>query len=59
MKLVSEKIDVSVIMPTYNQATFVLGAINSLLSQSYTNWELIIVNDVYSPLGINFNLNNI
>lgn len=35
----------SVIMPTYNQAAFIRNAIQSLFSQSYTNWELIIIND--------------
>lgn len=36
---------VSVIMPTYNQASFIRRAIISLMRQSYTKWELIIVND--------------
>lgn len=36
---------VSVIMPTYNQASFISIAINSLLCQNYQKWELIIVND--------------
>lgn len=35
----------SVIMPTYNNAAFIRRAINSLLRQSYADWELIIVND--------------
>jgi glycosyltransferase involved in cell wall biosynthesis len=36
---------VSVLMPTYNQAAFIRRAIESLLLQTVTNWELIIVND--------------
>ncbi len=32
-------------MPTYNQAGFIRNAIGSLLDQSHTLWELIIVND--------------
>lgn len=35
----------SVIMPTFNQASFIRRAITSLLKQSYPNWELIIIND--------------
>lgn len=42
----AEYIDyVSVIMPVYNQATFVKCAIGSLLSQTHTAWELVIVDD--------------
>lgn len=36
---------VSVIMPVYNQSSFIKMAINSLLCQTYQNWELIVVND--------------
>lgn len=32
-------------MPTYNQASFIRRAIHSLYSQTFNNWELIIVND--------------
>jgi glycosyltransferase involved in cell wall biosynthesis len=37
--------DVTVIMPTYKHQSFIRRAISSLLSQSLTNWELIIIND--------------
>ena len=36
---------VSIIMPTYNSADFVEESIESILSQTYTNWELIITDD--------------
>lgn len=36
---------VSIIMPVYNNETTVLKSIYSVLSQTYTNWELIIIDD--------------
>jgi glycosyltransferase involved in cell wall biosynthesis len=36
---------VSVIMPTYNCAAFISDTIKSVQSQTYTNWEIIIVDD--------------
>lgn len=36
---------VSVIMPSYNTARFIGNSIKSVLNQTYTNWELIIVDD--------------
>lgn len=36
---------VSVVMPAYNQADYIRDAINSVLNQSYQNWELIVVDD--------------
>ena len=36
---------VSIIMPSYNTAKFIAETIKSVLSQTYTNWELIIVDD--------------
>ena len=35
----------SIILPTYNRASFIKDAIDSLLLQSYENYELIIVDD--------------
>ena len=36
---------VSIIMPSYNTASFIEQSIQSVQSQTYTNWELIIVDD--------------
>jgi len=36
---------VSVIMPAYNASKTIAESIESVLSQSYRNWELIIIND--------------
>ena len=36
---------VSIILPCYNGSNFVEEAIGSVVKQSYSNWELIIIND--------------
>lgn len=36
---------VSIILPTYNGARFISGAIHSVLNQDFSDWELIVVDD--------------
>lgn len=36
---------VSIIMPSYNTASYISESINSVINQTYKNWELIIVDD--------------
>ena len=36
---------VSIVMPSYNAEKFICEGIESVLSQTYKNWELLIVND--------------
>ena len=35
----------SIVMPAYNAAKYIASSIESVINQSYLNWELIIVND--------------
>ena len=36
---------VSIIMPSWNTARFIGDSIQSVIDQTYDNWELIIVDD--------------
>ena len=45
MSTIDSHIRFSVLMPTYNQASFIRRAIASLLQQTYSFFELIIIND--------------
>ena len=36
---------VSIIMPSYNTAPYIAESIRSVMAQTYTDWELIIVDD--------------
>jgi glycosyltransferase involved in cell wall biosynthesis len=39
------KPQVSIIIPVYNNHEHIIGAIESVMNQTYKKWELIIVND--------------
>lgn len=43
--MTNSNIAFSVIMPTYNNSSFIRRAIKSLIDQSYEQWELIIIDD--------------
>ena len=36
---------VSIITPSYNSSKFINDCVNSVFSQTYKNWEMIIVDD--------------
>lgn len=36
---------VTVVLPVYNGEKYLVSAVNSVLAQTYTNWELLIVDD--------------
>ncbi|HLG39841.1 MAG TPA: glycosyltransferase family 2 protein [Chitinophagaceae bacterium] len=36
---------VSIILPTYNRAKYILEAVDSVRDQTYPNWELLIIDD--------------
>ncbi len=36
---------VSIVLPCYNGARFLAASLDSILAQTFTDWELIIVND--------------
>lgn len=41
----TERGKVSIVTPTYNHASFIGACIESVLAQSYQNWEMLIVDD--------------
>jgi len=40
-----KEVQISIILPAYNGANSIKRAINSVLAQSYANWELLVIND--------------
>ena len=45
MKVLEESIKISVLLPVYNAEKYISEAVASILSQTYTNFELIILDD--------------
>ncbi|SFB27309.1 teichuronic acid biosynthesis glycosyltransferase TuaG [Lentibacillus halodurans] len=45
---------ISVITPAYNAEEFIKGTIESVLAQTYSNWEMIIVDDYSSDRTVEF-----
>lgn len=43
--LLSKKVKVSIVLPVYNGERFLEQSVNSIINQSFKNWELIIVDD--------------
>lgn len=43
--MLDQDILISIIMPAYNAENYISDAINSVIAQTYHNWELIIVDD--------------
>ena len=43
---------VSIIMPNYNSEKYIEATINSVLAQTYHNWELLFVDDCSSDASL-------
>ena len=44
-KILTQMPKISVVVPCYNQAQYLDECLQSVLDQTYTDWECIIVND--------------
>ena len=40
-----KKIQIDVVLPTFNSEKFIIKTINSIINQSFKNWRIIIVDD--------------
>ncbi|TWJ18862.1 glycosyltransferase [Geobacter argillaceus] len=45
IKTINPAVLFSIVVPTYNQAQYLTAALDSLITQTYSNWEALIVND--------------
>lgn len=46
MQTTSQKaIEISVVVPCYNQEAYIGETLDSVLAQTYTNYEIVVVND--------------
>lgn len=43
--MIVSNISISVLMPVYNSEKFLLETVQAVINQSYTDWELILVDD--------------
>ena len=43
---------VSIIIPTNNRKDLLIKAVESILLQTYSNWELFIINDHENPIQL-------
>ena len=40
-----EQLEVDIILPNYNKSNFIEEAINSVISQTFINWKMYIIDD--------------
>ncbi|NJP05066.1 MAG: glycosyltransferase family 2 protein [Chloroflexaceae bacterium] len=43
--MIHDGIEVSIILATYNRASYLHRCIDSVMEQSFTNWELVVIDD--------------
>lgn len=45
---------ISIVVPIYNKEKFILDTINTIKNQTYTNWEVIFVNDCSNDKSVDY-----